>query len=75
MQAIKLQEEVCPASDELALTTYQYGTLEYVRGDHVKAMGLCGDSLALALALYKKESHSQVASESKSYKYTDVFNR
>lgn len=60
MQAARLQEQICPASEETALTKYQHGTLEYARGRLSQAFLLCQDSLELARRLYKKESHSQV---------------
>lgn len=63
-QAVRIQEQLCPGSEEMALTTYQYGTLQYVRGLHARAEELCSSSLALSRRLYLKDSSSQVRPES-----------
>ena len=56
---MRLQEGV-RARDELALSSYQYGTLQYARGLHDDARALCATSLQLCRKLYK-ESNNQVS--------------
>lgn len=60
LQEVRLQEVVLPNSEELALSLYQYATLQYTRGLVKQGKALCQSSLDLSRLLHKKESNSQV---------------
>lgn len=56
-----MQEAAMPYSEEMALSLYQYATLQYTRGLLSHAQELCLDSLTLARRLHKKDSSSHVS--------------
>lgn len=60
LQEVKLQEAVLPTSPEMALSLYQYATLQYTRGLLEHGEELCSASLDLCRQLHKKERSSHV---------------
>ena len=62
-----MQEVAMPYSEEMALSLYQYATLQYTRGLLAHGLELCMDSLDLARRLHKKDSNSHVSFCRRSY--------
>ena len=61
LQEVKMQEVAMPHSEEMALSLYQFATLQYTRGLLSHAEELCLDSLDLARKFHKKDSSSHVS--------------
>lgn len=74
-QEVKLQEAVLPQSAEMALSLYQYATLQYTRGLIDHGEDLCTSSLELCRQLHKKDSNSHVSQLYSPVLFSAIFSR